>query len=78
MTDYVIPTYFCCSFYLFQLKSIHKIVSERQKPLFGLVETCFDGMGYKDLKDSVILEMKRISNILSQWLEIQSLSIKPL
>ena len=51
---------------------------DRQKPLFGLVETCFDGMGYKDLKDSVILEMKRISNILSQWLEIQSLSIKPL
>ena len=51
---------------------------DRQKPFFGLVETCFDGMGYKDLKDSVILEMKRISNILSQWLEIQSLSIKPL
>ena len=51
---------------------------DRQKPLFGLVETCFDGMGYKDLKDSVVLEMKRISNILSQWLEIQSLSIKPL
>lgn len=51
---------------------------DRQKPLFGLVETCFDGMGYKDLKGSVVLEMKRISNILSQWLEIQSLSIKPL
>ena len=51
---------------------------DRQKPLFGLVETCFNGIGYKDLKDSVILEMKRISNILSQWLEIQSLSIKPL
>ena len=31
MTDYVIPTYFCCSFYLFQLKSIHKIVSEIMK-----------------------------------------------
>ena len=30
MTDYVVPTYFCCSFYLFQLKSIHKIVSERE------------------------------------------------
>lgn len=51
---------------------------DRAKPLFGLVETCFDGMNYKDLKDSVILEMKRISNILSQWLEIQSLCIKPL
>lgn len=51
---------------------------DRNKPLFGLVETCFDGMSYKDLKDSVILEMKRISNILSQWLETQSLCIKPL
>lgn len=39
---------------------------DRAKPLLGLVETCFDGMNYKDLKDSVILEMKRISNILSQ------------
>lgn len=51
---------------------------DRKKPLFGLVETCFDGMSYKDLKDSVILEMKRISDILSQWLGTQSLSIKPL
>ncbi|MGR5609356.1 hypothetical protein, partial [Enterocloster clostridioformis] len=51
---------------------------DRKKPLFGLVETCFDGMSYKDLKDSVVLEMKRISDILSQWLETQSLSIKPL
>lgn len=51
---------------------------DRKKPLFGLVETCFDGMSYKDLKDSLILEMKRISDILSQWLETQSLSIKPL
>ncbi len=51
---------------------------DRTKPLFGLVETCFDGMSYKDLKVSVILEMKRISNILSQWLETQSLCIKPL
>lgn len=63
-------------------KSGNTIISssnlDREKPLFGLVETCFDGMSYKDLKDSVILEMKRISNILSQWLETQSLCIKPL
>lgn len=49
-----------------------------QKNFHTLVETCFDGMSYKDLKDSVVLEMKRISDILSQWLETQSLSIKPL
>lgn len=63
-------------------KSGNTIISssnlDREKPLFGLVETCFDGMSYKDIKDSVILEMKRISNILSQWLETQSLCIKPL
>lgn len=51
---------------------------DKSKPLFGLVETCFDGMSYKELKNSVILEMKRISNILSQWLGTQSLCIKPL
>ena len=51
---------------------------DRTKPLFGLVETCFDGMSYSELKNSVILEMRRISNILSQWLGTQSLCIKPL
>ena len=64
-------------FWLFEW-NISSSKLDRQKPLFGLVETCFDGMGYKALKDSVVLEMKRISNILSQWLEIQSLSINPL
>lgn len=49
---------------------------DRTKPLFGLVETCFDGMSYGDLKHSLISEMKRISSILSQWLETQSLCIK--
>ena len=51
---------------------------DRTKPLFDLVETCFEGMSYTELKNSVILEMKRISNILSQWLGTQSLCIKPL
>ena len=51
---------------------------DRNKPLFGLVETCFDGMNYKDVRDPVILEMKRISNMLSHWLETQSLYIKSL
>lgn len=43
----------------------------------GLVETYFGGMSYKELKNSVILEKKRISNILSLWLRTQSLHIKP-
>jgi hypothetical protein len=48
------------------------------KPLFGLVETCFDGMSYSDLKQAVISETTKISDILSQWLEIQKLCVKPL
>ena len=51
---------------------------DRTKLLFGLVETCFDGMNYEELKVKVISEMERISKILSQWLDIQSLNIKPL
>ena len=35
-------------------------------------------MNYEELKVNVILEMGRISKILSQWLDIQSLNIKPL
>lgn len=49
---------------------------DKSKPLFGLVETCFDGMSYGELKESVISEMKQISNILSEWLGTQSLHIK--
>lgn len=49
---------------------------DKSKLLFGLVETCFDGMSYGELKESVISEMKQISNILSEWLGTQSLHIK--
>lgn len=51
---------------------------DRRKPLFGLVETCFNGMSYKDLKLSIISEMVHISNILTKWLNIESLQIKPI
>lgn len=47
------------------------------KPLFGLVETCFDGMCYVELKNSIVAEMKQLSTIISQWLNTQSLNIKP-
>lgn len=49
---------------------------DKSKPLFGLVETCFDGMSYGELKESVISEMKQISNIISEWLGTQYLHIK--
>lgn len=51
---------------------------DRTKPLFGLVETCFNGMSYCELKENINSEMKRVSEILSQWLDIQSIQIKPL
>lgn len=49
---------------------------DNTKPLFGLIETCFNGMSYNKLKISVISEMKRISVILSRWLDTQSLHIE--
>ena len=51
---------------------------DKAKPLFGLVETCFDGMSYYELKQSIISETVKISNILSTWLGIQNLNISPL
>ena len=51
---------------------------DRAKPLFGLVETCFNGMRYYELKENINLELKRVSETISQWLDIQSLQIKPL
>lgn len=48
------------------------------KPLFGLVESCFEGMVYNEIKQSVIFEAEKISNVLSQWLGIQHLNIKPI
>lgn len=51
---------------------------DKAKPLFGLVETCFDGKTYNELKQLIIFETTKISNILSEWLGIQNLHIKPL
>jgi len=51
---------------------------DRQKRLFGLVETCFEGMSYSEVKSSVIAEMRRISDRISEWFDTQSLNIKPL
>lgn len=51
---------------------------DKTKPLFGLVETCFDDLSYQDLKLTIVSEMVRISDILSRWLNINSLHFKPL
>ncbi len=51
---------------------------DKSKPLFGLVETCFEGMSYSEVKSSVIAEMRRISDRISEWFDTQSLNIKPL
>jgi len=57
---------------------IHPFYLDKSKPLFGLVESCFDGISYQELKLSIITEMTRISDVLSCWLGIQSLQVKPL
>ena len=51
---------------------------DKAQPLFGLVETCFNGMDYQKLKLSLISETTKISNVLSRWLGIESLRVKPL
>lgn len=51
---------------------------DKTKPFFGLVETCFNGLSYQDLKLAITSEMVRISDILSRWLNIDSLHFKPL
>lgn len=51
---------------------------DKTKPLFGLVETCFNGMDYQTLKLSLVSENTKISNVLSRWLGIESLIVKPL
>ena len=56
--------------------SLEKV--DKTKPLFGLVETCFDDLSYQDLKLAIVSEMVRISDILSRWLNINSLHFKPL
>lgn len=40
-------------------------------PMFGLVESCFDGLTYSELKTNVLFELEKISEILSEWLGIK-------
>lgn len=51
---------------------------DNAKPLFGLIESCFNGISYYELKTLVIIEMKRISDILERWLNTRSLKIEKL
>lgn len=51
---------------------------DKGKPLFGLVESCFEGLSYEALKKSIKYEMTKISDILAQWLGTQNLNIQPL
>lgn len=50
---------------------------DETKPLFGFVETCFDGRNYNEVKSSVMKELHRLSDIIAKWLDTQSLNIKP-
>lgn len=40
-------------------------------PMFGLVESCFGGLTYAELKTNVLFELEKISDILSEWLGIK-------
>lgn len=55
------------------------LINERylnpETPLFGLVETYFNGASYLDVKNEIIKRLIRISTILSNWLDL-NLSVK--
>lgn len=57
--------------------AISNLYLDETKPLFGFVETCFDGRSYIDVKSSVIKELYRLSDIIERWLNSQSLTVKP-
>lgn len=57
--------------------AISNLYLDETKPLFGFVETCFDGRSYNDVKSSVIKELYRLSDIIERWLNPQSLTVKP-
>lgn len=44
---------------------------DKSKPLFGFVETCFNGMSYNEVKTSIITEMQRISDRIAKWFDTQ-------
>lgn len=50
---------------------------DKTKLLFGLVETCFSGLSYQEVKFAITSEMMRISGILSRWLNTDLLHFEP-
>lgn len=48
------------------------------KPYFGLIETCFEGRSYSELKLIIYNKLNVISSALSAWLQTDKLSITPL
>lgn len=51
---------------------------DKSKPLFGLIESCYDSINYVKLKSSIISETTKISDVLSRWLNTSSLQVTPL
>lgn len=51
---------------------------DKAKPFFGLVESCFGGISYFELKDIVHNRLVKISDTLAGWLRTDKLDIKPL
>jgi hypothetical protein len=51
---------------------------DKSKPFFGLIESCFDGISYSELRRIIHNSLSKISDALEIWLEIDKLVIKPL
>lgn len=49
---------------------INKKYFDIKKPLFGLIESIFDGIDYNDFKNDILKYIKEISNTLEKYLKI--------
>ena len=50
---------------------INDVEYDIDKPFFGLIESCYNGISYDDFKIKIDKKLKDISEILEEWLDIQ-------
>lgn len=57
---------------------INKKYIDKSKPLFGLVESSFDGIDYYRLKEIIRKKLEDISQLITNWISISNIRIRPL
>ena len=57
---------------------INKKYFDVNKPLFGLIESSFNGINYDNFKNEILTFIKQISDTLEKYLNIDISNNKPL